>query len=78
MDKNITETNQSVDYQSVAITIGAIAAAIGTIVYSFKNIKNSDCLGAHCEQKVDGADDESLDIEDIVEVCKNINLVSNV
>ena len=78
MDKNITDTQEPVNYSEVALTIGAIAAAIGTIVYSFKNIKNSDCLGGHCEQKVDGVDDEIVDIEDIVDVCKKINLVSNV
>ena len=76
MDTNSTAAPATTS--EIAITIGAIAAAIGTIVYSFKNIKNSDCLGGHCEQKVDNECPEPITILEIEKQVKKSMLVSNV
>lgn len=36
----------------VALMVSAICGGIATIIYSFKQVKKSDCCGAHCEQRV--------------------------
>jgi hypothetical protein len=39
-------------YAGMAALVAAIAAAIGSVIYASKHIKNSSCLGSKCEQEV--------------------------
>jgi len=54
----LNETTESVElphiYTMEEITIGlaAIGALVASIVYSFRHIKSSSCLGAKCSQEV--------------------------
>lgn len=39
--------------EEIALMLGAFGAAFASIVYSFKHIKSSSCLGFKCKQQVD-------------------------
>jgi hypothetical protein len=39
-------------YAGMAALVAAIAAAIGSVIYASKHVKNSSCLGSKCEQEV--------------------------
>ena len=43
--------------EDITLLIGAIAAALASIIYSLKHVKKSDCCGSSCTQEVE------LDIE---------------
>jgi len=51
---NTTETNIPHVYnaQEISLMLGAFGASIASIIYSFKHIKSSSCLGSKCEQIV--------------------------
>ena len=36
----------------ISIIIAAVGGLVASVVYAFKNIKNSSCCGARCEQEV--------------------------
>tara|TARA_R110002096_G_scaffold11794_4_gene43180 strand:+ start:1712 stop:1912 length:201 start_codon:yes stop_codon:yes gene_type:complete len=38
------------DSQSVALIIGAVFGGMASIIYSFKHIRESECMGSRCVQ----------------------------
>lgn len=38
--------------EEVALMLAALGAMVASIVYSFKHIKSSSCLGSKCQQEV--------------------------
>ena len=39
--------------EEVALMLAALGAMVASIVYSFKHIKSSSCLGSKCQQEVE-------------------------
>ena len=39
--------------QDITLIIAAVAAALGSIIYSMKHVKNSNCCGSSCNQETD-------------------------
>ena len=40
--------------EEVSLMLAALGAMVASIVYSFKHIKSSSCLGSKCQQEVEG------------------------
>tara|TARA_R110002096_G_scaffold182282_2_gene360008 strand:- start:99 stop:338 length:240 start_codon:yes stop_codon:yes gene_type:complete len=38
--------------EEIALMLAALGAMVASIVYSFKHIKSSSCLGSKCQQEV--------------------------
>ena len=74
----------------ISLILGGIAAALATIIYSLKHVKNSSCLGFKCSQVVvdevvqhldesrppSPHVDDNLDIEALMDLLKH-NIVSH-
>ena len=52
MDNTTNSSTTIYSPEGIAIIMAGVAAAIGSVVYSLKSVKHSDCMGAHCDQKV--------------------------
>ncbi|CAI8390508.1 MAG: Uncharacterised protein [Owenweeksia sp. TMED14] len=38
----------------VALLLAALGACVASIIYSFKHVKSSSCMGVKCQQAVEG------------------------
>ena len=69
--ENISSSNMNDNYspEGVALIMAGAAAAIVSIVYSFKSVIHSDCGWFSCDQVVK---DEDLHIDDILKLEKTL------
>ena len=54
---NLTEMDQPGHIYSadeVALLLAALGACVASIIYSFKHVKSSSCMGVRCQQAVEG------------------------
>ena len=62
-----TETNKIYTPEGIASIMAGVSAAIVSIIYSFKNIKHSDCGCCSCDQITEDAPvDEAVAPEGVV------------
>jgi hypothetical protein len=57
--------------EEVALVVGGISAAIGSIVYAFKNVNHLKSGCCECDQKVE----PTVFVEDIQHISNNISEV---
>jgi len=53
LEVGASKTEHIYTAEEIALMLGAFGAAFASIVYSFKHIKSSSCLGFKCKQQVD-------------------------
>ena len=54
---NLTQMEQPGHIYSadeIALMLAALGAAVASIIYSFKHVKSSSCMGSKCSQAVEG------------------------
>tara|TARA_R110000782_G_scaffold155531_1_gene247740 strand:+ start:3008 stop:3250 length:243 start_codon:yes stop_codon:yes gene_type:complete len=69
--ENISSSTDNDNYspEGIALILAGVAAAIGSVVYSFKSVVHSDCGWFSCDQFVK---DEELHIDDILKLESTI------
>jgi len=40
--------------EEIALMLAALGACVASVIYSFKHVKSSSCMGVRCQQAVEG------------------------